>query len=58
LATALVAYEAKNAAGVRLIDEPVLHTAIVLLIISSILGPLLTDYYGRQRVTELAAATS
>jgi Na+:H+ antiporter len=30
LAAAVVAYQAKNAAGVRLIDEPVINTVVVL----------------------------
>jgi Kef-type K+ transport system membrane component KefB len=48
LAAALVAYETKNAEGVRLIDEPVVNTVIVLLVVTSILGPVLTEFYGKQ----------
>jgi len=58
LATALVAFDTKNAAGVRLIDEPVIHAAIILLVVTSILGPLLTERFGRQRLAELEAAGS
>lgn len=48
LAAALVAYEAKNAAGERLIDEPILNSVIVLMVITSILGPILTEIFGKR----------
>lgn len=48
LAAALVAYQARNAAGERLIDEPVLNTIIVLMVVTSILGPMLTEFFGRR----------
>ena len=47
LAAAVVAYNAKNAAGVRLIDEPVINTVVVLMVATSILGPMLTERFGR-----------
>jgi Kef-type K+ transport system membrane component KefB len=56
LAPALVAYQTRNAAGVRLIDENVLHTILVLVVVTSILGPVLTEYFGRQRSAERTAA--
>jgi Kef-type K+ transport system membrane component KefB len=56
LAATLVAFETKNAAGVRLIDEPVLNTVLVLVVVTSILGPMLTEYFGRQRLAEQDAA--
>jgi Kef-type K+ transport system membrane component KefB len=56
LAPALVAYETKNAEGVRLIDEAVLNTILVLVVITSTLGPILTEYFGRQRLAEQEAA--
>jgi Kef-type K+ transport system membrane component KefB len=46
LAAALVAYEAKNAAGERLIDEPIINTVIVLMVVTSVLGPVLTERFG------------
>jgi hypothetical protein len=42
LAVALVAYGAKNAAGERLIDQPILNATIVLVVVTS-LGGLLLD---------------
>lgn len=46
LAAALVAYEAQDAQGRRLIDEPVLNSVIVLMVVTSILGPILTEQFG------------
>ena len=48
LAAAVVAYNAKNAAGVRLIDEPVINTVVVLMVATTILGPMLTERFGQQ----------
>jgi Kef-type K+ transport system membrane component KefB len=56
LATAIVAYQSKNAQGVRLIDEPVINTVLVLVVVTSILGPTLTEYFGRQLLAEQDAA--
>jgi Kef-type K+ transport system membrane component KefB len=56
LATAIVAYQTRNAAGERLIDEPVINTVLVLVVVTSILGPVLTEHYGRQRLAEQDAA--
>src|SRR5262245_39661238 len=46
LAAALVAFEARDAGGRRLIDEPVLNSVIVLMVVTSILGPILTERFG------------
>jgi Kef-type K+ transport system membrane component KefB len=48
LAAALVAYEAQDPEGRRLIDEPVLNSVIVLMVVTSILGPILTEQFGRR----------
>jgi Kef-type K+ transport system membrane component KefB len=56
LAAAIVAFETRNAAGVRLIDEAVINTVLVLVVVTSILGPVLTEHFGRQRLAEQAAA--
>jgi Kef-type K+ transport system membrane component KefB len=58
LAPALVAYETKNPEGIRLIDEAVLNTMLVLVVITSMMGPVLTEYFGRQRLAEQAASGS
>jgi Kef-type K+ transport system membrane component KefB len=57
LAATLVAYETKNAAGERLIGEPVLNSVIVLLVATSVLGPILTERYAR-RLPEPAVSPS
>jgi Kef-type K+ transport system membrane component KefB len=48
LAAALVAFEARNAEGRGLIDEPMLNSVIVLMVVTSILGPVLTDRFGKR----------
>jgi Kef-type K+ transport system membrane component KefB len=59
LAAAVVAYQAKNPAGVRLIDEPVINTVVVLMVATSILGPMLTERFGRTLAhRSLAAGTA
>jgi Kef-type K+ transport system membrane component KefB len=48
LAAALVAYNTTNAAGERLIGEPVLNSVIVLLVVTSVLGPILTERFAKR----------
>jgi hypothetical protein len=48
LAAALVAYNTTDAAGQRLIGEPVLNSVIVLLVITSVLGPILTETFAKR----------
>jgi Kef-type K+ transport system membrane component KefB len=48
LAAALVAYNTTNAAGERLIGEPVLNSVIVLLVVTSVLGPILTEAFAKR----------
>src|SRR4051794_8125183 len=50
LAAALVAFEARNVEGRRLIDEPVLNSVIVLMVVTSMLGPILTEQFGKRLV--------
>jgi Kef-type K+ transport system membrane component KefB len=50
LAAALVAYNTLDKQGQRLIDEPILNTVIVLMVVTSILGPILTERYSKQIV--------
>jgi Kef-type K+ transport system membrane component KefB len=52
LATAIVAFQCKNAAGVRLLDQAAVNAVLVLVVVTSILGPMLTEYFGRQRLAE------
>jgi Kef-type K+ transport system membrane component KefB len=55
LAAAIVAFEAKNGAGERLIDEAAINTVLVLVVVTSILGPILTEAFGRKLVAEREA---
>jgi Kef-type K+ transport system membrane component KefB len=48
LAAALVAYNTVDKQGQRLIDEPILNTVIVLMVVTSILGPILTERFATQ----------
>jgi hypothetical protein len=52
LAAALTAYEAKSAGGIRLIDEPVLNSVIVLMVVTSLLGPILTEVFGKRMAVQ------
>ena len=46
LAAAIAAYDAVNAEGDRLITESVLNAVIVLMVLTAILGPVLTERFG------------
>ena len=48
LAAALVGYSAVNAAGERLLDVRILNTVLVLVVVTAILGPVLTEFYVRR----------
>ncbi len=52
LAAALVAYQTMNAQRVRLIDEPAVNAVLVLLVVTSMLGPVLTERYGQKVLAE------
>lgn len=56
LAAALVGYDAVNAAGERLLDEAMLNTVLVLVVATSILGPILTERQARRLAAEDAGA--
>jgi hypothetical protein len=45
LAATLVAFDTRNPAGQRLIDERLLNVVLVLLLTTSILGPVLTEHF-------------
>jgi Kef-type K+ transport system membrane component KefB/nucleotide-binding universal stress UspA family protein len=48
LAATLVGYQTVNAAGQRLIGEGVLNSVIVLMVVTSVLGPLITARFAPQ----------
>ena len=45
LAATLVAFDTRNPAGQRLIDNRLLNTVLVLMVTTSILGPVLTEHF-------------
>jgi hypothetical protein len=45
LAAALVAYDTRNAAGQRLLDTTMLNAVLVLMLVTSLLGPLLVERF-------------
>lgn len=45
LAMVAVTFNTFDQQGQRLIDEPVLNTVIVLMVVTSILGPVLTERF-------------
>lgn len=48
LATAVVAYNTVNAAGVRLLDMPYVNASLVLVVITCVAGPILTQRFAGQ----------
>lgn len=52
LAAAIAAYDAVNAEGDRLITESVLNAVIVLMVLTAVLGPVLTEHFGRRMLSE------
>jgi hypothetical protein len=45
VAATLVAYDTRNAAGERLLDDKMLNTVLVLMLVTSVLGPVLTERF-------------
>jgi Kef-type K+ transport system membrane component KefB len=56
LAATLVGYETLNEARVRLLDEKLVNAVLVLLVVTSILGPVLTELFTPGMVKQEAAA--
>jgi Kef-type K+ transport system membrane component KefB len=52
LAAALAAYDAVNGQDVRLITESVLNGVIVLMVVTAVLGPVLTEIFGRRLIPQ------
>jgi Kef-type K+ transport system membrane component KefB len=57
LAAALVGFQALNAAGEQLIDQSTLNTILVLVVVTSLLGPVMTQWFLR-RLTASKAGLS
>jgi len=52
LAATIVAYSTLNAAGERLLTEPMLNSVVVLVVVTSVAGPILTKIFGAQLVSQ------
>jgi Kef-type K+ transport system membrane component KefB len=50
LAAALVAFQTRDAAGQRLLDQDMLHAVLVMLVLTSVIGLLLTQRYASRLV--------
>jgi hypothetical protein len=58
LAAALVAYDTRNVAGERMLNGTVMNAVLVLMLATSILGPVLTERFAprmHDRNVDLAA---
>jgi Kef-type K+ transport system membrane component KefB len=54
LAATLVGYNTLNEAGVRLLDEKMLNAVLVLLVVTSILGPIMTELFTPRMIEQEA----
>ena len=54
LAATLVAFHTLNPAGERLLDDRMLNVVLVLMLTTSVLGPLLTQRFAPRLVAEQA----
>jgi Kef-type K+ transport system membrane component KefB len=54
LAAAMVGYDTFNAAGERLLAEEIFNASLVLLVVTSLLGPILTEWFTPGMITEEA----
>jgi Kef-type K+ transport system membrane component KefB len=54
LAAAMVGYDTFNAAGERLLAEDIFNASLVLLVVTSLLGPVLTQLFTPGMITEEA----
>jgi Kef-type K+ transport system membrane component KefB len=54
LAATLVAYKTFNAAGQALLDSRMLNAVLIMVLVTAILGPILTQYYAPRMLEEVA----
>jgi hypothetical protein len=55
LSAALVAYDTTNQAGECLLDAKMLNVEIVVMLITAILGPVLTEWFASKMAPEATA---
>jgi Kef-type K+ transport system membrane component KefB len=59
LAATLVAHDTLSAAGLRLLDDRMLNVVLVLVLVTAILGPVLTEHFATRLLgTRASASTS
>ena len=58
LAAALVAHDTLSRAGQRLLDDKMLNVVLVLMLTTSILGPVLTERFATKLLSEVAPPQS
>jgi hypothetical protein len=56
LAATLVGYDTLNTAGQRLLDRGMLNAVLVLMVTTSILGPVLTERFAPRMLEDPATA--
>ncbi|HEY1412575.1 MAG TPA: cation:proton antiporter, partial [Rhodopila sp.] len=56
LAATLVAYDTRNAAGQRLLDSTMLNVVLVLMLVTAILGPVLTERFTSRMIGQTRQA--
>jgi Kef-type K+ transport system membrane component KefB len=57
LAAAIVAYNTRNAAGERMLDSTMLNAVLVLMLATSILGPVLTERFAPRMLDQATKLT-
>jgi len=58
VAATLVGYQTLNEAGVRLLDENILNAVLVPLVVTSLLGPLMTEWLTPRLIKQEASVTA
>ena len=56
LAATLVGYKTLNAAGVPLLSQEIFNAVLVLVVVTSVLGPILTELFAPGMIKEEARA--
>jgi hypothetical protein len=58
LAAAVVAFDTRNGAGERMLDSTMLNAVLVLMLATSILGPVLTERFAPRMIESDGAGES
>lgn len=55
LASAVVGFQTKNAEGKRLLDAEFVNATLLLVVVSCVVGPILTEFWGKKLVASIPA---